>query len=80
MIISLMRKKIFKTFGDFSKNYKHLTKHVVFINHSDFKFNDKTIFSKYKGYSVLLISIWFDGSKLQQERLYPLDFIEKLND
>ena len=42
--------------------------------------NDKTIFSKYKGHSVLLISIWFDGSKLQQERLYPLDFIEKLND
>ena len=23
-------------FGDFSENYKHLTKHAVFINHSDF--------------------------------------------
>ena len=54
-----MRKEIFKMFGDFSENYKHLTKHAVFINHSDFKFNGRIIFCIYKGHSVLLICIWF---------------------
>ena len=73
MSISFLRRKFVSLITCLSNKNKHVTKRVVFIDDSNFKYVGRITFSKCRGHGILLTSIDFKDFEFQQHRLYPLD-------